>query len=81
MGLESMKQKFIKGRMSKNQSGRTHCDSRPPCEMVIRILSANHTEETSVCVPLTRPAACLVGAGNPAGFTPLSIVRSWSVEG
>ena len=59
----------------------THCDNRPPWEIVIRILSAKYTDDTMVCVPLTDPAACFDGAGNRVGSTPPSILSSWRPVG
>ena len=41
----------------------THCARRPPCVIVIMILSEKHVEVISVSVPSMVPAACLVMAG------------------
>ena len=43
--------------------GYTHCASRPPCVIVIIILSENAVDMTSVYTLSMVPAACLVMAG------------------
>lgn len=43
--------------------GYTHCASRPPCVIVIMILSEKAVDMTSVCMPSMVLAACLVMAG------------------
>jgi hypothetical protein len=48
----------------------THCANRPPCEMMIKILSAKYIDERSVGTPLTSPAACFVFAGKGEGVDP-----------
>ena len=54
----------------------THCESRPPWEIVIKILSAKYIDETSVCVPLTVPAASLLGAGYRVCSTAAPLIRT-----
>lgn len=51
----------------------THCDNRPPCEIVKRILSAKYRQETSVWMPPTKPAVALLLTGNgDASIPPLT---------
>jgi len=47
---------------------------------VIIILSAKYIDDTSVWVPLTRPAACFVGAGKEVFSTPFSRLSSRSAD-
>jgi len=44
-------------------SSSTHCARRPSCVIVIMILSENCVEITSVAIPSTLPAFCLVMTG------------------
>ncbi len=52
---------------SRNERFSTQCPSRPPCDMVIRSLSANAMHITFVSTPLTVLAAVFVPAGKACG--------------
>ena len=47
----------------------THCDRRPSCEIVSKILSAKLVQETWVEMPLTVPFASFEGAGKGSSRT------------
>lgn len=47
----------------------THCDRRPSCEIVSRILSAKLVHETWVGTPSTVPFASFDGAGKGSSRT------------